>query len=120
MHTVIVMSRDALYEAVWSTPINVLAREYGISSGRIVAACRELAVPRPDQGHWALAKLGSAPERTPLPEPRKYAPQEVRVFRNDLVRLTTNETHPIAAPDPGDTTVPRLIAATQRALRRAK
>lgn len=44
------LSREELYEKVWSTPRTKLAEELGISDVAITKRCKKLNVPRPSRG----------------------------------------------------------------------
>lgn len=61
------LQRDELYADVWQHPIGHLARRMGVTSAKLREACKAMAVPLPAVGHWAAARAGTAPDRTPLP-----------------------------------------------------
>jgi hypothetical protein len=46
------VTRQALYEQVWSMPMTKLAKEYGVSDVALRKACRKANIPLPVQGHW--------------------------------------------------------------------
>ena len=46
------VSREELYELVWSKPMTHLALELGISDVMIGKLCKQLDVPRPPRGYW--------------------------------------------------------------------
>ena len=52
------ISREALYELVWSKPMTHVAKELGISDVMLGKMCKEQLVPKPPRGYWA--NLGSA------------------------------------------------------------
>lgn len=79
-------NRDELYEEVWATPMQTLAKKYGISDVGLAKICRKLLIPVPGRGYWARKEAGQKIERTalqpskekivlqkptPRPEPRK-------------------------------------------------
>jgi hypothetical protein len=43
--------RHQLYEQVWSQPMTLLARQYGISDVALAKICRKLGVPYPGRGY---------------------------------------------------------------------
>ena len=47
------LTREALYELVWTTPLKALATRFHVTSVELAKACDRLAIPRPTQGHWA-------------------------------------------------------------------
>lgn len=64
------VSREALYEMVWSEPMLRVAARFGVSSSYMARVCTLLNVPRPERGYWAKLAVGKAPKQPPLPEPR--------------------------------------------------
>ena len=61
------LTRNDLYERVWSTPMRKLALEFGLSDVGLAKICRKNAILLPGIGHWRLVETGHAPEREPLP-----------------------------------------------------
>ncbi|QSX09524.1 hypothetical protein J0B03_05530 [Alkalibacter rhizosphaerae] len=62
------LNRLNLYEEVWSDPIMIVAKRYGISDNGLRKRCTVLNIPLPPRGYWAKLKAGKpVPERTPLP-----------------------------------------------------
>lgn len=70
------VSREALYEMVWSEPMLRVAARLGVSSSYMARVCTLLNVPRPERGYWAKLAVGKAPKQPPLPEPRPGDPLE--------------------------------------------
>jgi len=70
------VSREALYEMVWSEPTLKVAARFGVSSSYMARVCTLLNVPRPERGYWAKLTVGRAPKQPPLPEPRPGDPLE--------------------------------------------
>jgi len=64
-------NRDELYEEVWATPMQTLAKKYGISDVGLAKICRKLLIPVPGRGYWARKEAGQKVERTPLPPIRE-------------------------------------------------
>lgn len=68
------VSRERLYEEVWTEPIIVLAKKYGVSGSYLARICTLLNVPRPARGYWARVAAGhKVPPRPALPEPKPGA-----------------------------------------------
>jgi len=61
------VSRQELYEMVWSMPMIKVAEQFKVSGSYMARVCSALRVPRPERGHWAKLAVGKAPERPPLP-----------------------------------------------------
>jgi hypothetical protein len=64
------ITREQLYELVWSSPMTKVAEQFQVSGSYMAQVCSVLRVPRPDRGYWAKLAVGKAPERQPLPEAR--------------------------------------------------
>jgi hypothetical protein len=63
------VTREELYELVWSTPMIKVAEKFEVSGSYLARVCTELRVPRPERGYWAKLAVGKAPQRPVLPEP---------------------------------------------------
>jgi hypothetical protein len=73
------VTRDELYQLVWSTPITVLAQRYGISDVGVAKICARLHVPRPGRGHWSKVSHGEVIPTPPLPPLPENAPAKAEV-----------------------------------------
>jgi len=73
-----VVTREQLYEEVWTTPTVALSKKYGISDVALGKICRRLNVPKPSLGYWARVDAGQKPERTPLPKRSLQQVHEIR------------------------------------------
>jgi hypothetical protein len=62
------ITRQQLYEDVWSRPISKLSGDYGISDVGLAKLCRRHHVPVPGRGYWARVQVGKSESRTPLPD----------------------------------------------------
>ena len=60
--------RAALYEQVWSQPVQDVAKSYGISGVGLGKVCRKLHVPVPPRGYWARVRNGYTVRKPPLPK----------------------------------------------------
>src|SRR5258708_39588205 len=74
----IVVTREHLYDQVWTMPTQKLAKQYGISDVGLSKICRRLNVPKPGLGYWAKVDAGQKPERTPLPKRSLQQIYEIR------------------------------------------
>lgn len=61
------ITRERLFELVWSMPATEVARELGVSDVMVAKLCKSLQVPKPPRGYWARRAAGRAPRRPPLP-----------------------------------------------------
>ena len=61
------VSREALYEEVWTDAVTVVAPRYGLSDVGLVKICKKLGIPVPPRGYWAKVKAGRPTRKVPLP-----------------------------------------------------
>jgi hypothetical protein len=61
------LTREQLYDRVWSTPAWKLGPELGMSGRGLAKLCAREGIPVPMRGYWAKLQSGKAPKRTPLP-----------------------------------------------------
>ena len=76
------LTREELYEKVWSAPATQVAAELRISDVALAKHCRKLNVPKPSPGYWAKVAAGQTPKKTPLPpapESVKYEPMDAPI-----------------------------------------
>ncbi|WP_334545047.1 hypothetical protein [Rhizobium leguminosarum] len=71
------ISRKALYELVWTTPVKTLAAQHGISDVAFAKTCKNHNIPLPPRGHWAKLEAGKKVYRQPLPERALGMPRDV-------------------------------------------
>lgn len=62
------LTREQLYDLVWSEPMQRLAKQIGISDVAVAKHCRKLGVPVPERGYWAKLQAGKPVEKVLLPE----------------------------------------------------
>lgn len=61
------LTRQKLYEQVWSMPTVQLAKTYGISDVAISKICKEHKIPKPPPGYWVRKQYGYKVSQKPLP-----------------------------------------------------
>lgn len=71
------LTREELYELVWTTPLKTLAVRYHVSSVDLARVCERLAIPRPTQGHWARLLHNHEIKRPPLSPLTSGAPESI-------------------------------------------
>ena len=94
------LTREQLYERIWSAPTTQVAAEFGISDVALAKRCKKLNVPKPSLGYWAKVAAGQKPEKTPLPP--TAAEVFVQAAEKPLPKTlslpeTTSQLHPMAA-----------------------
>ncbi|SEG52410.1 hypothetical protein, partial [Flavobacterium urumqiense] len=62
------ISRQKLYDLVWSKPMTELAKEYNISDNGLRKICKKLDIPLPQLGHWQKLQYGKKVKTIPLPK----------------------------------------------------
>ncbi len=76
-----VVSRQSLYERVWSKPMTALAKGYGISNVALAKICRKLDIPCPQRGYWRKKETGRAVKQLPLPPNHNPNQQKATIHR---------------------------------------
>ncbi|HWD92274.1 MAG TPA: hypothetical protein VG938_07990 [Verrucomicrobiae bacterium] len=96
------LTREELYDKVWSQPTTKVAAELGISDVALSKRCKKLQVPKPPPGYWAKVEAGQKPPKIPLP-PKLLSPSEILVQTAEkplpktlAVPDTTEQLHPLA------------------------
>ena len=59
-----VVSREELYEMVWSVPMVKVAEKFTVSGSYMARVCSALHVPRPERGYWAKLAVRKVARRT--------------------------------------------------------
>jgi hypothetical protein len=86
------LTRQALYDLAWSTPMCTRAKGFGISDVALAKRSRAFDVPVPPRGYWARRGGWTGPPRTPLPT---YQSRDTA----DPVQSSAIETPPPAPDD---------------------
>ena len=76
------MTREELYQHVWTTPINLLSQALGLSDVGLAKTCKQMNVPRPGRGYWARLDAGEQLKKIPLPSP---SAADIRQWTFDIV-----------------------------------
>jgi AcrR family transcriptional regulator len=61
------LTRDQLYQVIWSKPLTAVAKELGISGNALAKICNRLMIPYPPRGYWAKKRNGTETAKPPLP-----------------------------------------------------
>ncbi len=96
------IKRNDLYNQVWSTPMTLLAKEYGISDVGLAKICKKLNIPKPFSGYWRLKETGKHVEIPRLPllkdgEPDSYElviDEEHYAEQNKIRKRIEESNHP--------------------------
>ena len=68
MKNSIKISRQELYEKVWSFPLTQLCKEYNLSDNGLRKICLKNDIPLPIVGYWSKVKFGKKVIKTKLPD----------------------------------------------------
>lgn len=78
------LTREELFELIWTTPVSKLAARFGISGVALAKTCAKFSIPRPGRGYWQQLAVGIKAKRPRLPPSKLSGP--VVVARTHLVR----------------------------------
>jgi len=96
------MTREELYELVWSTPISKICNEYPVADARLKAICKELNIPLPETGHWQKIQFGKKIVPPPLPENSSADSKKISSFLEEI-------TQPKTTPESALATLTKII-----------
>lgn len=68
---VFILSRQELYEKVWSKPMVILAKEFNLSDNGLRKICKKHDIPTPLMGHWQKIQYGKKTSIIKLPKKNK-------------------------------------------------
>lgn len=63
-----IVSREELYDQVWSEPLTVIAKKFETSDYVLRKACKDFKIPLPKSGHWMKIQFGKPVEIEHLDE----------------------------------------------------
>lgn len=90
------LTRQELYERVWSEPMSKLAPQSGLSDVGLAKICRKHQIPTPPVGHWAKIKFGKPSPQPELSQIDEEDLQEIRLFRRQFDKPATSS---VPVPD---------------------
>lgn len=120
------VSREALYDEVWTAPALTVAPKYGLSDVGLLKVCKRLRIPVPGRGYWAKVKAGQAVTRKPLPPlpPGTRVPEgpyplsegqlAARMRRTNALRETRVNGNQISVPETLENPLPLIREAAAR------
>ncbi len=104
------LSRRELYDRVWKTPVDKLAKELGMSGRGLAKVCERHGIPVPPRGYWARKGAGQRVKRPPLLDIADPRFPEVPVnLRLQKSAGTTKDEQAPTAPSPGRELFGRLL-----------
>lgn len=82
------LTRKELYDLVWSEPMSVVCKQFGISDNGLRKHCKSMNIPIPPVGYWSKLKYGKPVEKPILPKDYEGKKQSVNlqeVDPNDII-----------------------------------
>lgn len=68
------VTREKLYDEIWTEPITKVSKRYGVSDSYLIRILKNLNIPRPPRGYWAMADAGIFANRPSLPPAKQGDP----------------------------------------------
>lgn len=99
MAPTVTLTRQQLYDLVWSKPMTVIAAEFGVSSVAFAKNCTKLEVPRPGRGYWQQLASGLRPEREPLSSAAPGTPASIELTRHERPSTQAPEQPRVGVPE---------------------
>lgn len=69
------MTRQELYDLVWSKPMTHIAKDFGMSDVAVRKHCKNMDIPTPPVGYWTKLEYGKKVRKPKLPT-KKYPSDE--------------------------------------------
>ncbi len=115
------LSRQQLYDKVWSSAMYRVAAELGLSGRGLAKICGRHGIPFPGRGYWAQKAAGHFLRQPPL-KPPKEAGEDILTFTRDSTAAVEKEAPELpAVPVQDQLSAPHpLVEATRKALRKTK
>lgn len=63
-----VLTRQELYDLVWSLPMSKLAKKFKVEQERLKEICTENTIPLPKRGYWSKVRFNKKEVKAPLPK----------------------------------------------------
>jgi hypothetical protein len=97
----ITLTRQELYDRVWATPIDTLAKQFGLSGRGLGKLCARCRIPVPPRGYWAKKAAGQRVFKPTLPPDDDPYRQEIhlddRISSEAEATDALPEVHPLVA-----------------------
>lgn len=85
------LTRQSLYEQVWSKPMVTLAKEFNLSDKGLREICKKNDIPIPPMGHWQKIQYGKKISKIPLP---KKSSEGVIKINVEEIKLNSHKSIP--------------------------
>lgn len=108
------LSREELYDRVWSEAMATLTPKFGISDVALKKRCNKLGIPTPGRGYWAKVEAGQSPKRSKLPADIPARPKFKRKTFPDSMVYFELEGADYASRRPHEVTVATRLSFKER------
>jgi hypothetical protein len=106
------ISREALYDLVWTEPVRTIAQRMGVSDVWLKKCCAKADIPVPDRGYWAKLRADKKVIRQKLPPRSPGMATDVTIGTGPRSYLwPPNPEAVLAAPPPTEPTFAESIEA---------
>lgn len=92
------LTRQELYDLVWSHPRTELAARLGVSDVAIGKVCARANIPAPPRGYWARLESGQGQHATPLPLRLPGQPSTIHVGTDNGASVEAAADRALGAP----------------------
>jgi hypothetical protein len=107
------LTRQELYDLVWSEPMRTLAGKYGISDRGLAKACAAANVPVPERGYWNKLQAGRKVYKTRLPRRELGQSDEITRGKSQYGYYEHRESEIINRPIPPEPVFEEDMAAVR-------
>lgn len=83
------LTREGLYDKIWSAPATHVAKEFHISDVALGKICRKMGVPKPPRGYWERLRAGKRVEPGLLPKPTDETQTTMWLFIPEVRQVDT-------------------------------
>lgn len=87
MEALVIISREQLYQRVWSAPVTKLSKEFGLSGVGFAKLCKRNEIPLPPRGYWAKKAAGQTQPIPGLPRPNDDREIEIIAHEKHIENL---------------------------------
>lgn len=96
-----ILSRQQLYDQVWSMPMLLLAKQFQLSDNGLRKICRKYSIPIPQMGYWQKLKFGKPTKKIPLPQIKDEEKIQIKIYPRNQERFDVPDIvkEIIAVPD---------------------
>lgn len=78
---IVFLTRQELYDKVWSKPMVALAKEFNLSDNGLRKICKKYDIPMPVMGHWQ--KIQNGKKTSTIKLPRRKNEDQIKITIND-------------------------------------